>query len=77
MPSFSAYSTDELVKELRFGNRKAFLELSNRFDGVIRRISNVADVDEVEKEDFYQEGLLGLYRAALTYEPSKNASFQT
>ena len=77
MPLYSAYSTETLVNEIRLGDHKAFFELSKRFDGIINRISGVTDVDKDEKEDLYQEGLLGLYRAALTFEPSRNASFQT
>ncbi len=77
MPLYSAYSTEELVREIRLGDKKAFFELSKRFDGIINRISGVADIDSAEKEDLYQEGLLGLYRASITFDESKNASFQT
>ena len=77
MPSYEAFDTDVLVKEIRNGNQKAFFELSSRFGGIIKDIANITDVCESEREDLYQEGLIGLYKAAITYDASMNATFNT
>lgn len=77
MPSYSTFETEELVKKVQIGDQKAFLELSKRFDGMIHDISNVANVDSGEREDLYQEGLLGLYKASLAFDPQREAVFST
>lgn len=77
MPFYTDYGTDELVCEVASGNQKAFFELSSRFSSTIKNISNAVDISESEKDDLYQEGLIGLYKAALTYTSHKNASFYT
>ena len=77
MPSYTSYDNDSLVREIAGGNQKAFFELSARFDGIIRDIASVSYVDASQREDLYQEGLIGLYRAALTFDATKGASFPT
>lgn len=77
MPFYTDYGTDELVREVASGNQKAFFELSARFSGIIKDISNTVNISENEKDDIYQEGLIGLYKAAITYTPCKGASFPT
>lgn len=77
MPSYSAFSDEQLADKLSNGCDEAFFELVCRFDATLHSLANVANVDESEKEDLYQEGLIGLYRAALTYDLSRGASFRT
>lgn len=66
----------ELVRE---GDPLAFGELSSRYMGMIRRkAAQFTGPGAPEPEDMVQEGLLGLYSAALGYkEHSGRASFGT
>ena len=77
MPFYTDCGTEDLVREISMGNQKAFFELSARFSGLIKDISNSANVSESEKDDIYQEGLIGLYKAAVTFDPQRGASFST
>ena len=70
-----SYST--LVDLVKKGDHDAFLELAREFDNSIRKIANTPNVDDNEKKDLYQEGLIGLYKAALTYDNSSDATFST
>ena len=70
-------SYDDLAGLVQKGEQNAFIELASYFEGVIRAVVSTCDVDNEEKEDLYQEGLLGLYKAALTYKASMSASFPT
>ena len=67
----------DLASSVQRGDQNAFVDLAAEFESVIRGIVASYDVDNEEKEDLYQEGLLGLYKAALAYNPSMRASFPT
>lgn len=67
----------DLAGLVKSGNQDAFGTLSAEFEGIIWSIVATCDVDTEEKLDLYQEGLIGLYKAALAYEPQLNASFST
>lgn len=66
-----------LVARIQSGEHNAFRELVKSYDGLIKKVVNSTDVPNDEKEDLYQEGLIGLYKAALSYEEGSNASFAT
>ena len=77
MPIYSAFTPEQLANEVSSGNQKAFFELSARFGAMIHEIVNSCEISAHEKEDLYQEGLIGLYKAALSYDPLRGASFST
>jgi RNA polymerase sporulation-specific sigma factor len=77
MPSHSDLSTQELVKAVSEGDQKLFFELSSRHEGMIKDILGTVDITPSEKDDLYQEALIGLYKAALTYDPNRDTSFST
>ena len=57
---------------------EAFAELSARYLGLIRAKAKLFEgASAPEKEDLWQEGLLGLYAAAISYQPGRGASFPT
>lgn len=65
---------------LRFQNRDdaAFSELAARYLKVIRiKACSFREIFSLEREDLYQEGLLGLLDAANSYKPSERTSFET
>lgn len=67
----------ELVVAVQNGDQNAFAELVTEYTSVIRSIVDAYVTDLDEKEDIYQEGLLGLYKAAMTYRSNCGASFPT
>jgi RNA polymerase sporulation-specific sigma factor len=73
---FSRMSDEELAA--RVAAADAFAELASRYLGVISSIARkLKGSNAPEEEDLLQEGLVGLYEAALRYVPSGGASFKT
>ena len=70
-------SDARLAELVRQGQGEAFGELSARYLGLIRAKACQFKGDVPEKEDLWQEGLMGLYAAAVSYQPERGASFST
>lgn len=70
-------SCEYLIKKVREGDQDSFLLISETFDKTIRKMCNIPMISDDEKNDLYQEGLIGLYKAVLTYKSSESASFST
>lgn len=70
-------SDAELAVAVKNGCSEAFAELTERSLSTIRRKVYSLRTSGLDTEDMFQEGLLGLLRAAQTYRPEKGASFQT
>ena len=72
-----ALSDCELSTMIRQGDRAAFSVLSERYMPLLSgRAARYAGVYGSDQEDFVQEGLIALYRAAMTFDPAK-AKFST
>lgn len=68
----------QLSALVRQGKGDAFAELSARYLGLIRaKAQRFEGASAPEKEDLWQEGLLGLYAAAVSYKPEGGAEFST
>ena len=68
----------QLSALVRQGQGDAFAELSARYLGLIRaKAQRFEGASAPEKEDLWQEGLLGLYAAAVSYKPEGGAEFST
>lgn len=71
-------SDAQLTALVRQHHGDAFAELSARYLGLIRAKARLFEgAAAPEKEDLWQEGLLGLYAAAKSYRPEGGASFST
>ena len=71
--------TDEaLVLAFQAGDTEVFPQLVARYLKLIRRKAcSFREIFSLEREDLYQEGLLGLFDAASTYTADGRASFET
>lgn len=73
---YSVLSDEELALDARCPD--AFAELASRYLGLVGNLARKFRSDSSpEDEDLVQEGLLGLYGAALTYDSDGGASFRT
>ena len=70
-------SHSELVHLVKKGDQGAFTVLKSDFDSMIRGIISQSCPDVTEADDLYQEGLIGLYKASMTYRQDSDASFAT
>lgn len=70
-------SDNELCILIKNGSNNAFEELFNRYVPLIKIKMASINFNGLEKEDMLQEGLLGLLKAAQTYDNNSTASFKT
>lgn len=74
--AYELLSDLQLSELVRGGNPQAFVELSSRYAGLIRKKAALfCGLSFPEPEDLLQEGFLGLYAAALGYREDGGGSF--
>ena len=72
-----AISDEELINQIRNNDPQALNEIIERYKSLIEiRVSNYF-INGAEKDDLMQEGRIGLFKAIMNYDSSKNASFNT
>lgn len=75
---FRDMSDNRLAQGVRDGIPEAFVELSTRYMGLVRaKAAGFSGPGVPEKEDLFQEGFLGLYAAALSFDESQGTAFST
>lgn len=73
---FTLFSDCELCQHI--DSQYAFMELEYRYLWLVRKKANDILCGKIsDRDDFIQEGLLGLYYAAKSYDPQKGTSFKT
>ena len=75
--SYRALSDDVLAELSKDSDEQAFSELVLRYLGRISFIARKYSARGYEHTDFVQEGLIGLYDAARTYDPAGARSFHS
>lgn len=68
---------NELVVLARNGNEEALEVILNRYKEIINMKVSRYFIIGAEREDIYQEGLIGLYKAVKNYELDKQNSFKS
>ncbi len=71
------YTDNQLVSFIQAGDSDAFVELTARYLSFIRAKAHPFRSSVLEADDLCQEGLLGLFNAARSYDPKKDAGFKT
>lgn len=70
--------TDEELVTLIEGNNKAALDfLLNKYKELVYMKSSRYFIIGAEKDDIFQEGMIGLYKAILSFKGDKHNSFKT
>lgn len=77
MPDYSAMTSEELVAEIKSGNDRAFNILAERFSQTVMALSAKYFSVSLTRDDWFQEGMIGLLSAVRSYNPEKGASFAT
>ena len=67
---------EEVVSEAKSGNVKAQEYLITKYQNFVKAKSKSYFLIGADKEDIYQEGMIGLYKAIRDYRPDKLASFK-
>lgn len=62
-----------LISSARYGDAEAFETLAKKYELLLDWFISRLDIPHSERDDLYQEGLLGLLRAVRTYDSSYSA----
>lgn len=73
---FKEISDDEVVIRAQSGNNKAQEYLINKYENFVKNKAKSYFLIGADKEDIYQEGMIGLYKAIRDYNPDKLTSFK-
>lgn len=75
--NFKDLSDIKLCDLVKKGNNLAFNEIVNRYSSLIKIKSSQYFNDQLDNDDFFQEGTLSLLNAAKSYNPTSKTSFKT
>ena len=70
-------SDDELMTRIKAGDSEALDTLINKYKELVNMKIGKYFIIGAEKEDIYQEGMIGLYKAMKSFDPEKQNSFKT
>ena len=73
----SMKTDEELIDELRQGNRAVIDVLMDRYKSMVRGRAMKMYILGGDRDDLIQEGMIGLFGAVRDYDPEKGASFAT
>lgn len=74
---YNNFSDETLISLLRNGNNKAFDVLAERYGTVVKKSACSYYADALTSEDWFQEGMIGFFRAVKTFDSDRQASFAT
>lgn len=77
MTNYEALSDEELLAMHRAGNPRAEDTLYARYKQIVRSKARTYFLIGADREDIIQEGMIGLYKAVLDYQPDRQASFRS
>ena len=68
---------EKLLEEVKLGNNEALEKLINKYKELVNMKIGKYFIIGAEKEDIYQEGMIGLYKAIKSFDSEKQNSFKT
>lgn len=68
---------EELIHQSRIGDSTAIDILMERYRNFVRIRSRTYFLIGADKEDLIQEGMIGLYKAIMDYNPNANSAFKS
>lgn len=77
MKAYMECTDEELVALLQNGQREVGDFLTEKYKWLVRKKARALYLVGGEKEDLIQEGMLGLFKAMLDFNPSRETSFGT
>ena len=74
---FKTMADEEVVALVREKNQEALNYILNKYKELVYMKSSKYFIIGAEKDDIYQEGMIGLYKAILSFKQDKHNSFKT
>lgn len=69
-------SDEEIVLKAKHGNKLAQEKIINKYEQFVKNKAKSYFLIGADKEDIYQEGMIGLYKAIRDFNPDKLTSFR-
>ena len=73
---FKDKSDEEIVAQAKSGNNRAQEYLISKYENFVKAKAKSYFLIGADKEDIYQEGMIGLYKAIRDFNPEKSTSFK-
>ena len=73
---FKYKSDEEIVAQAKSGNNRAQEYLISKYENFVKAKARSYFLIGADKEDIYQEGMIGLYKAIRDFNPEKSTSFK-
>ena len=73
----SSDNDNVLLEKIKSGDEEALEALINKYKELVNMKIGKYFIIGAEKEDIYQEGMIGLYKAIKSFDPEKQNSFKT
>ena len=73
---FKDKSDEEIVIEAKSGDNRAQVYLISKYENFVKSKAKSYFLIGADKEDIYQEGMIGFYKAIRDYKPDKSTSFK-
>ena len=73
---FQDKSDEEIIAQAKSGDNRAQEYLISKYENFVKAKSKSYFLIGADKEDIYQEGLIGLYKAIRDFNPEKSTSFK-
>lgn len=73
---FTAKLDEEVVMEAKDGNKSAQEYLISKYENFVKAKAKAYFLIGADREDIYQEGMIGLYKAIRDFKPDKLSSFK-
>jgi RNA polymerase sporulation-specific sigma factor len=70
-------SINEIVKRAKSGNERAMDDILKQYSVLVRKRANGLYLMGADRDDLIQEGMIGLFKAVLSYDENNEASFHT
>ena len=67
---------EEIVMEAKTENNRAQEYLISKYENFVKAKAKSYFLIGADKEDIYQEGMIGLYKAIRDYKPERSTSFK-
>lgn len=77
MTGYDACSDEELLERMRMGENGISDYLMEKYKSLVRKKARTLYLMGGERDDLIQEGMIGLFRAVMDFQPDKGASFMT
>ncbi|MDO4617635.1 MAG: sigma-70 family RNA polymerase sigma factor [Lachnospiraceae bacterium] len=77
MEKYSSMDDNELISLLRQGEEQIVEYLMEKYKPIVKKRARTMFLAGGDHEDLLQEGMMGLFKAILEFDPEKGASFPT